>query len=307
MTDDGRGTLLPGAAEGTVAVQGVWGGSGGGIIGGAQDDTAWASGRGEMELEKVVHGGRAADVLHGLPVQGSPAEMPSGGMPRTSGDEDGNAGTFYAPACPGHRGYFGEGKSPPPMVPPSDMLVPLITLNGSHHATSQCARGEEQKRRQLAEEELREITERACEAYGAPLENVTAFKYLERVMTAGDDEWPAVVGNLQRARNIWGRLLQILSREGADLKVSGHFFKAVTQAVLLFGVEMWVLTPRMERALSSFQHRVTRRLTGRNPRRRLSGCWEYPSLEEAIVESGFKKIRKYIMGRQNTVAQYITT
>ena len=43
----------------------------------------------------------------------------------------------------------------------------------------------------------------------------------------------------------------------------GAFFKAVTQAVLLFGAETWVLTPRMERVLSSFQHRLARQLTGR--------------------------------------------
>ena len=76
------------------------------------------------------------------------------------------------------------------------------------------------------------------------------------VMTAGDDYWPAMVGNPQKAKKSWGRLSQILRREGADPKVSGHFFKAVTQAVLLFGAEMWVLTSRMEQALSSFQHRV---------------------------------------------------
>ena len=52
----------------------------------------------------------------------------------------------------------------------------------------------------------------------------------------------------------------------------GTFFKAVTQAVFLFGAETWVLTPRMERALSSFQHRVERRLTGRHPRRQ--GGWD---------------------------------
>ena len=32
--------------------------------------------------------------------------------------------------------------------------------------------------------------------------------------------------------------------------------QAVVQAVLMFGEEMWVRTPRMEWALSSFQHRV---------------------------------------------------
>ena len=36
----------------------------------------------------------------------------------------------------------------------------------------QCARGAEQKRRRLAEAELRETLERAFEAYGEPLENV---------------------------------------------------------------------------------------------------------------------------------------
>ena len=68
----------------------------------------------------------------------------------------------------------------------------------------------------------------------------------------GDDDWLAVVGNLGKARKSWGRLYRILSWEGADPKVSGHFYKAVVQAVVLFGVETWVLTPRMERALDSF-------------------------------------------------------
>ena len=75
-------------------------------------------------------------------------------------------------------------------------------------------------------------------------------------MTAGDDDWPAVVGNLQKARNSWGCLLRILRWEGADPKVSGNFSKAVTQAVLLLGADTWVLTPRMERSLSIFQQRV---------------------------------------------------
>ena len=56
-----------------------------------------------------------------------------------------------------------------------------------------------------------------------PLENVMAFKYLGQVLTAGDDDWPAVVGNLSKSRKHWGRLSRILSQEGADPKVSGHF------------------------------------------------------------------------------------
>ena len=62
------------------------------------------------------------------------------------------------------------------------------------------------------------------------------------------------------------------------------FFKAVTHAVLLFGEETWVLTPKMQRALSSFQHRVTQRLAVRHPRRQGGESWEHPSLEEAMAE-----------------------
>ena len=81
-----------------------------------------------------------------------------------------------------------------------------------------------------------------------------------------------------------------LSREEADTNVSVHFFKVVTQAVLLFGAEMWVLTHRMEQAFGSFQHRVVRHLTGRQPRRQGDRSWGYPPLEEAMAESGFEGI-----------------
>ena len=80
-----------------------------------------------------------------------------------------------------------------------------------------------------------ESLERAFEAYGEPITNVLTFRYLGRALTAGDDDWIAVVGNLGKARKSWGRLSRIMSREGADLKVSGNFYKAVYQAVLLFG------------------------------------------------------------------------
>ena len=109
----------------TVPVQGVRGGDGGGIFGGAQDDTACESGRGETELENLDHRGRSADASYGLPIQGRPAELPGGGMHRTSDEEDGNAGTFSAPAYPGHRGHFGGWKPPPPTVPPMQHAGPL--------------------------------------------------------------------------------------------------------------------------------------------------------------------------------------
>ena len=113
-------------------------------------------------------------------------------------------------------------------------------------------------------------------------------------------------GNLQKERKSWGRMSQIVDKEGADPKISGHFFKAVVQVVLLFGAETWVLTPRLEQALSRFQNRVARRLIERYPRRRGGGgSWEYPLLAAAMAEAVFEEMRAYVTSRQNMVAQYI--
>ena len=75
----------------------------------------------------------------------------------------------------------------------------------------------------------------------------------------------------------------------------------------MFGAETWVLTPRMERALDSFYHRVARRLTGRQTRRRGDESWDYPPLEETMGEAGFEGIRKSVTRRQNMFAKYIST
>ena len=100
---------------------------------------------------------------------------------------------------------------------------------------------------------------------------MTSFKYLRRVLTEGDNNWPEVEGNMRNARKIWMRMTKILIPERDYPKVSELFFKAVVQAVLILGAETWVLTPRVERALSSFQQRVARWLTGRQMRRRGEG------------------------------------
>ena len=53
------------------------------------------------------------------------------------------------------------------------------------------------------------------------------FQYLGRLFTAVDDDWIEVVGNPGKTRKRLGRLSRILKREGADPKVSGHFYKVV--------------------------------------------------------------------------------
>ena len=91
---------------------------------------------------------------------------------------------------------------------------------------------------------------------------VTSFIYLGRVILAADDDWTAVVRKLSRARAVWKRMTRSLSREGAAPRVSSFFLKAVVQAVLLFGSDTWVVTPRMGEALGGFQVQLAIRMTG---------------------------------------------
>ena len=56
--------------------------------------------------------------------------------------------------------------------------------------------------------------ERAFQDYGETLENVTAFKYMGRVLTEGYEDWLEVEGNLQKARKSWVNMSRILIREG---------------------------------------------------------------------------------------------
>ena len=139
------------------------------------------------------------------------------------------------------------------------------------------------------------------------MEEVSKFLYLRRLLTSTYDDWPAVVGKIRKVRVSWGRLARVLGREGADPKMSRSFYTAVTQQVLLFGAETWVLTRKIESALDAFQGRVARRLTGRQPRRERDGLGFHPYLVGMMKEAGIVRIRTSIFRRQNTVTQFIST
>ena len=68
-----------------------------------------------------------------------------------------------------------------------------------------------------------------------------------------------------------------------------------------------MLTVNMEAALDAFQVRVTRRLTGRMPRRVRDGKWLYLPLAEATKDAGIVRARTSVLRRQNTVAQFVAT
>ena len=141
------------------------------------------------------------------------------------------------------------------------MFVSHEALNGWHLAIAFFHRGEERKWRRLAEEEARARIETAITANRIPLDPVTSFKYLGRVLSVADSNGPAVVHNIWRGRQKWARISRVLSREGADARTSGRIYMTVVQAVMLYRSETWVMTPRIGRVLRRFHHRVAHRLT----------------------------------------------
>ena len=65
-----------------------------------------------------------------------------------------------------------EGNLPHPRCARCDMQAPRKELNGRRPENAQCAKGEERKRRRLAETDTKENSERAFKAYGEPMEAV---------------------------------------------------------------------------------------------------------------------------------------
>ena len=62
-----------------------------------------------------------------------------------------------------------------------------------------------------------------------------------------------------------GRLAKILGRKGSDNITMGRFYVVVEEAVLLFGSETRVLTPRLENPLKGFHRRLAQRMAGMGP------------------------------------------
>ena len=100
-----------------------------------------------------------------------------------------------------------EGTLPHPQCPRCNMLMTWRALNFS---TAQCAKEEDRKRQRMAEEEIQESEDRAFQAYGRPLMTITSFKYLGWLLTAADDNWPALVGGLIKAWKGWAQLARIM-------------------------------------------------------------------------------------------------
>ena len=139
-------------------------------------------------------------------------------------------------------------------------------------------------------------------AYGTPLTVVILFKYLGRNLLSSKDDWPVAEQNLRRGVGKVGITGEFLGREGAHRITSGKFC-VVVQAVLLFGLEMWVMNPRLEKSLEGFHLQAISKMVGMVPKHQRDGTCVCPPIGAALATVGLDKIEMYIARLQNMVAK----
>ena len=141
-----------------------------------------------------------------------------------------------------------EGREPLSRCDMCEIHVPAGRII-KHHQTARCDRNK-QMRLQMRDVEI------AAKCMGETFsltgdnivecfEGVGLFNYLGWVLHRDYNDWPVVLCNICRVRQVWGCLGKLLRREGADPILSKKFYPVVVQAVLLFGAETWVLLAAM--------------------------------------------------------------
>ncbi len=198
-----------------------------------------------------------------------------------------------------------EGTVPFPKCERCGMQTVVGALYGQHQRTRLCRERWERRKQHEAAEAARVALARMFTAYGEDLERVEVFKYLGRLLAYDDNDSQAMRANLTKARKSWALVSRVLRAENASPKVCGVFYTAVVQAVLLFGSEMWKLSPLSLKSLDGFHIRAARRMAGMQPTKNPDGTWKYPSSKDVLKAVGLKTVDHYIGVRRETIARFI--
>jgi hypothetical protein len=131
---------------------------------------------------------------------------------------------------------------------------------------------------------------------------------LGRLLAQDDDDIQAIRAQLQKARATWARVGQVLQAENVPPRVAAKFYKAVVQAVLLYGSETWVLSTTALASLGGFHIRAAYRMAVRHkPRRGPGHGWIYPKSKDVLEECGMSTLEEYITICRQTIAVYVAT
>jgi hypothetical protein len=120
----------------------------------------------------------------------------------------------------------------------------LMQVNPSyprHDRTKECQVGMDRRlqRESAIESALALHCDFVIHVHGDVFERVEVFKYLGHLLVQSDDDAKAIRQQMRKARGAWARVEQVLPRENAEPRVATKLYKAVVQAILLYGSETW--------------------------------------------------------------------
>ena len=71
-------------------------------------------------------------------------------------------------------------------------------------------------------------------------------------------------------------------------------YKAVVQAVIMYGSNIWVVMDPMMKVLEGFHHSIARLISGMMVQRSVGGEWERALVEAALEAAGICLMREYL-------------
>ncbi len=116
------------------------------------------------------------------------------------------------------------------------------------------------------------------------------FKNLGWLLAYDGNDTLAMLVNLPKVHQSWGQVSCIFRAENTLPKVCGMFHTATVQAVLLFGSELWNLSPLSIKSLDGFHIWAARCMAGKMPTRNLDRTWMYPSSRDVLKAVGLRMI-----------------
>ncbi len=142
--------------------------------------------------------------------------------------------------------------------------------------------------------------------HGDVLGRIEVFKHLSCLPAQDDNNAQAIQQQLQKARGVWARVGQVLHGENTAPGIAAKFYKAVVQAVLLYGSETWNLTNLALARLKGFcvcgAYKMARK---HRPKRDANGVWVYPKTVDVLEECGMATTVVYIQSCCQTIAVYV--
>jgi hypothetical protein len=87
--------------------------------------------------------------------------------------------------------------------------------------------------------------------------------------------------------------------------MSGMFYKATIQVVLLYSSETCILPPSSIKQLEWFHIRAAWQMSGLQLEKKPNGSWSCPCSVDVLEKAGLERITHYMGVRQQTVANFI--